>query len=153
MEKLLNLEYNQQIKIDKSTYTVIAMLKFTEGSSYWLEYILKDNDTQEQYFLDVEPSGKCAIHKMLNINMELDLHILYENELYELFQKGNAKIQTYFGYTDVGLKEEVEYYEYKNKEKLFTIEKWKDITEISSGQYIDKNKIKILKIEDDNYRL
>ena len=41
----------------------------------------------------------------------------------------------------------------KNNEKLFTIEKWKDITEISSGQYIDKNKIKILKIEDDNYRL
>jgi len=153
MEKLLNLEYNQQIKIEKNTYTIIAMHKFIEGSSYWIEYVLRNNDTQEQFFLDIEPSGKCAIHKMLNIKMELDLHILYENDLYELFQKGNAKIQTYFGYTDVALKEEVEYYEYKFKDKLFTIEKWKNQLEISEGKYINKNKIKIKKTNEDNFRI
>ncbi len=153
MEELLNLEYNQQIQIEKVSYTVIAMLKFTEGSSYWLEYILKQNDTNEQYFLDVEPIGKCALHKMVNTKLNIDFKIKYENETYDLFQKGNAKIKTYFGYTDVGLTDEVEYYEYISNGKILTIEKWKKDTEISTGRYIDKRKIKVIKISEDNFRL
>ncbi len=39
--------------------------------------------------------------------------------------------------TDVGLKEEVSYYEYTNKsdkEKVLSIEKWKDEIEVSRGK-------------------
>ena len=138
MKDLLNLEYNQELIIEKEKYTVIAMLKFTEGSSYWLEYILKNNESSEIFYLDVEPIGKIALHKMINIDMNPELVVIYENDVYNLFQKGNAKIKTYFGYTDVGLKEEVEYYEYINGNKLFTIEKWNNEKEISSVRYIDK---------------
>ena len=70
-----------------------------------------------------------------------------------MFQKGNAKIETYYGYTDVGLKENVEYFEYRHKDKLLTIEKWQDMTEVSCGKYVDKSKIKVKKIEEDNFRL
>ena len=153
MKDLLNLEYNQELIIEKEKYTVIAMLKFTEGSSYWLEYILKNNESSEIFYLDVEPIGKIALHKMINIDMNPELVVIYENDVYNLFQKGNAKIKTYFGYTDVGLKEEVEYYEYINGNKLFTIEKWNNEKEISSGRYIDKRKIKVVKIKKDEYRL
>ena len=70
MKDLLNLEYNQVIIIDKIEYKVIAMLKFIETSSYWIEYILVDEKSGEQYYLDVEPIGKYALHRMININLE-----------------------------------------------------------------------------------
>jgi len=153
MKELLNLEYNQKIIIEKQKYTVIAMLKFIEGSSYWLEYILKNDESSENFFLDVEPVGKIALHKMVNREIKPELVIIYEDEVYNLFQKGNAKIQTYYGYSDVGLKDEVEYYEYIHDNKLFTIEKWKNVTEVSSGKYVDKRNIKVLKVKNEEFRL
>ena len=153
MKELLNLEYNQKIIIKKQKYTVTAMLKFVEGSSYWLEYILKNDENSETYFLDVEPIGKIALHKMVNMDIKPDLVVIYEGEVYNLFQKGNAKIDTYYGYTDVGLKDKVEYYEYIHDKKLFTIEKWNNLTEISCGNYIDKKDIKVLKTKNEEFRL
>lgn len=149
MKKLLNLEYKQKIIIEKNMYTVLAMLKYSEGSSYWLEYILKQDDNEETYFLDVEPVGKCALHKMIDYTIDPNLVVIYEDEVYNLFQKGNAKVQTYYGNVGVGLNEMVEYYEYINNNKLFTIEKWSNLTEVSTGRYIDKRNIKALKIEDE----
>lgn len=153
MKELLDLEYNQKIIIEKQKYTVIAMLKFIEGSSYWLEYILKNDESSETFFLDVEPVGKIALHQMINVDIKPDLVVIYENEVYNLFQKGNAKIETYYGYTDVGLKEEVEYYEYIHENKLFTIEKWNNLMEVSCGRYIDKRNVKVLKIKNEEFRL
>lgn len=148
MKKLLNLEYEQKIIIEKNMYTVLAMLKYSEGSSYWLEYILKEDDSEETYFLDVEPVGKCALHKMINYEVNPDLVVIYEDEVYNLFQKGNAKVQTYYGNIGVGLNEVVEYYEYINDDKLFTVEKWSNLVEVSLGRYIDKRKIKVIKMKD-----
>ena len=153
MKDLLNLEYNQEIIIEKKTYIVKAMLKFIEDSSYWLEYILQEKDGSEIFYLDVESIGKYALHKMTNLVICPQMEVTFDAEKYELFQKGNAKIETYFGYTDVGLKENVEYFEYKCKDKLLTIEKWPNMTEVSCGKYVDKSKIKVKKIEEDNFRL
>ena len=153
MKDLLNLEYNQEIIIEKNVYIVKAMLKFIEGSSYWSEYILQDKESNETVYLDAEPGPKYALHKMISFMINPEFEITYENEIYELFQKGNAKIETYFGYTDVGLKDNVEYFEYKCKDKLLTIEKWQDMTEVSCGKYVDSSKIKVKKIEEDNFRL
>ena len=153
MKDLLNLEYNQEIIIEKNTYIVKAMLKFVEGSSYWLEYILQDKESLETFYLDAEPIGKYALHKMTSLVICPQTQVTFENEVYELFQKGNAKIETYFGYTDVGLKENVEYFEYRCKDKLLTIEKWQDMTEVSCGKYVDRSRIKVKKIKEDNFRL
>ena len=153
MKDLLNLEYNQEIIIEKNIYIVKAMLKFIEGSSYWLEYILQDKKSSETFYFDAEPIGKYALHRMTNLVIYPQMEVSFEGEKYELFQKGNAKIETYFGYTDVGLKDSVEYFEYRCKDKLLTIEKWLDMTEVSCGKYVDKSKIKVKKIEEDNFRL
>lgn len=149
MKKILNLEYRQKIMIEKNLYTVLAMLKYSEGSSYWFEYILKKDDSNETYYLDIEPVGKYALHKMIDYDGQPKLVVIYEDEVYNLFQKGNAKVQTFYGNVGVGLNEVVEYYEYINDNKLFTIEKWSDLTEVSVGRYIDKRKIKVLKIEEE----
>ena len=49
--------------------------------------------------------------------------------------------------TDIGLNEEVSYYEYTNKKdksEILSIEKWKDEAEISIGRIISLAKIKVL---------
>ena len=69
-----------------------------------------------------------------------------EGEEYELQEKGVGKVETYYGMTDVGLREEVNYYEYSNKsnkEKVVSIEKWKDEIEVSIGRIISLTKIKL----------
>lgn len=144
MERLLNMELEQQIKIEEDAYTIIGMIKFVEDSSYWKEYILR-NDNNEIFYLDVEPIGKYALHKIINVDIKPNFDIIYEGNVYNLFQKGNAKVQTYYGYANVALNDIVEYYEYINGNKLLTIEKWKNETEVSIGKYIKSNSIKILK--------
>ena len=76
------------------------------------------------------------------------MNMIFENEEYELFEKGKGRIETYSGMTDVALNDEVDYYEYNcknDKQKILSIEKWKDETEISIGKIISLSKIKVLK--------
>lgn len=148
MINLLELEQDEYIKYDNKILKIISRLKFAEGSSYWFEYILIDEETNKKYYLDVEPISKCAIHEMIDEKIEIDMQINYKNEKFILNQKGHAIVDTYYGYTDVYLKEPVDYYEYiseMDKNKTLTIEKWKRETEISIGKYVDKNSIKKIK--------
>lgn len=148
MDNLLELEQDDYIKYDKKMFKIISRLKFVEGPSYWFEYILIEEETNKKYYLDVEPIGKCAIHEMIDERIEIDIEVNYRNEKYILKQKGHAIVDTYYGYTDVYLKEPVDYYEYiseKDKDKILTIEKWKKDIEISIGKNIYKNSIKIVK--------
>ena len=61
MKDLLNSEYNQEIIIENDTFRVKSMMKFIEGSSYWLEYILQNKENSETAYLDVEPIGKIFL--------------------------------------------------------------------------------------------
>ena len=93
MEDLLNLEYKQQIIIENSCYEVLSMLKFIEGSSYWIEYILKKENDGQMYYLDVEPIGKCALHKMVNEKYNIELEIHYNGKLYVATNKAIKVIE------------------------------------------------------------
>lgn len=148
MSNLLELEQDDYIKYDNKILKIISRLKFVEGPSYWFEYILIEEETNKKYYLDIEPIGKCTIHEMINEKIEIDIEVNYEEEKYILKQKGHAIVDTYYGYTDVYLKEPVDYYEYiseKDKDKILTIERWKKDIEISIGKNIYKNSIKIIK--------
>ena len=146
--QLLDLKENQYIIIEKVKYYVLNKVKFTEKSSYWYEYKIRNTKNNKLYYLNVEPSSKAILYEILKEkNIELKLNINFHGEDYELLEKGIGKVDTYYGMTDVGLKEEVNYYEYKNKkdnQKILSIEKWKDETEISIGQMISLSSIKIL---------
>lgn len=142
---IFNLEYGDYIIIEKNKYSILSMMKFIEGSSYWIEYKIYDENSRQEKFLNVELNGKISLFKIVkdypfNISMEIN----YNNDVYILKEKGNGKVDTYFGMTDVGLKEEVEYYDYQSNDnkKIISIEKWKDGKEFSIGKYI--NKVKIL---------
>ena len=146
--EILDLKEDQYIIIEKTKYRVLNKVKFTEKSSYWIEYKIRNTEDNEIYYLNVELSSKVVLFKVLKEKeIQLKVNIFFQGEEYELMEKGIGKVEDYYGMTDVGLKEEVSYYEYKNKkdmQKVLSIEKWKDETEISLGKIISLSNIKIL---------
>ena len=144
---LLNLEENQQITIEKEKYKILNRIEYTEKSSYWVEYKLQNIQTSKYYYLNVELSSEAILYETINqTKIDLKMNIKFQNEEFELFEKGIGKVKTYYGMTDVCLNDEVNYYEYKSKgnlQKVLSIEKWKDKTQISIGKIISFSKIKL----------
>lgn len=143
---LLELEDRQEILIEKVKYEVLNMTKFREKSSYWIEYQLRRLEDNKMFYLNVEVSSKAILYEILpNTVVELQMNIIFRGDEYELYEKGTGKVETYYGMTDVGLNEEVSYYEYINKRnrKIFlSVEKWKDETEVSLGKQISLSDIR-----------
>ena len=146
--QILDLKEDQYIIIEKVKYRVLNKVKFVEKSSYWIEYKIRNVENNEIYYLNVELSSKAILYKiLLEKEIKLKVNIIFQDQEYELIEKGIGKVDTYYGMTDVGLKEEVNYYEYQNKQerqKILSVEKWKDETEISLGKIISLSNIKIL---------
>ncbi len=146
--QILDLKEDQYIIIEKVKYRVLNKVKFVEKSSYWIEYKIRNVENNEIYYLNVELSSKAILYKILpEKEIKLKVNIIFQDQEYELIEKGIGKVDTYYGMTDVGLKEEVNYYEYQNKQerqKILSVEKWKDETEISLGKIISLSNIKIL---------
>lgn len=146
---LINLKESQYILIDKIKYKILNGVKYKEKSSYWMEYKLQNTENSKIYYLNIELSNKAILYEILkDTKLQIKMSIIYNNTEYELYEKGDAKVETYFGMTDIGLNEEVSYYEYTNKEdktKILSIEKWRDEVEISIGKIISLSSIKILK--------
>lgn len=146
---LINLKESQYILIDKIKYKILNGVKYKEKSSYWMEYKLQNTENSKIYYLNIELSNKAILYEILkDTKLQIKMNIIYNNTEYELYEKGDAKVETYFGMTDIGLNEEVSYYEYTNKEdktKILSIEKWRDEVEISIGKIISLSSIKILK--------
>ena len=144
---LLNLEQDNIIKIEKKKYKVLSRIKFVEKSSYWLEYKLQNVEDMQEYYLNVEISSKAILYKKLEVKqIPLKMNIVFENEEYELLEKGTGRVETYFGYVDVALNDEVQYYEYNcktDKQKVLSIEKWKDETEVSIGKIISFTQVSL----------
>lgn len=143
---LLELKENQEIIINKVNYEVLNMIKFIEKSSYWIEYKLKNTEDGNYYYLEISLDSKAVLYEMIkNEKINLKMIVNFQGEEYELYEKGTEKVETYYGMTDVHLKEEANYYEYINKkdEKIFlSVEKWKNVTEISKGRKINLSDIK-----------
>lgn len=143
---LLELEYRQELLIEKKKYEVLNMTKFKEKSSFWLEYKLRRIEDNKIYYLNVELSSKAILYEIIeNTVIEPKMLINFQEQEYELYEKGTEKVETYYGMTDVGLNEEASYYEYinKNNENLFiSIEKWKNQVEVSTGRLIKTKDIK-----------
>lgn len=143
---LLELEYRQELSIEKNKYEVLNMTKFKEKSSYWVEYKLRRLEDNKIYYLNVELSLKTILYEIVeDASIEPKMTINFQEQEYELYEKGTEKVETYYGMTDIGLNEEASYYEYinKNDENLFiSIEKWKDELEVSKGRRIKIKDIK-----------
>ncbi|MBP3708642.1 MAG: DUF4178 domain-containing protein [Clostridia bacterium] len=143
---LLELEYRQELLIEKQKYEILNMTKFKEKSSFWIEYKLRKLDDNKIYYLNVEQSLKVILYEIIeNTTIEPKMSINFQEQEYELYEKGTEKVETYYGMTDVGLNEEASYYEYINKNdnnQFISIEKWKNQLEVSIGKRIKINDIK-----------
>lgn len=146
---IMNLKENQVIIINNEKYRVLNMTKFVEKSSYWIEYKLQNIIKNKFYYLNIETSQKAILYEILNINnIELKININFQGEEFSLFEKGQGKVETYYGLTDVAIGDISEYYEYvsnSNSERILSIEKWKHNTEVSIGEFINKSNIRVLK--------
>ncbi len=144
---LLNLKQDQCIIIEKEKYKILNQVKFIEKSSYWIEYKMQNIESKQMYYLNVERNSKVILYEILkDKKVSIKMNMQIEGEEDELQEKGVGKVETYYGMTDVGLREEVNYYEYSNKsnkEKVVSIEKWKDEIEVSIGRIISLTKIKL----------
>lgn len=137
---LLELQEKQVIIIENQKYEVLNMTKFREKSSYWIEYKLRNLYSEKFFYLNVEIQSKAILYEILeNVTIELKMTINFQNEDYDLYEKGTEKVETYYGITDIGLNEKAQYYEYvnRNNNRVFlSVEKWDDKTEVSLGKEI-----------------
>ena len=60
---LLNLKQDQYIIIEQEKYRILNKVKFVEKSSYWIEYKIRNIDTNEMFYLNVELSLKVILYK------------------------------------------------------------------------------------------
>ena len=145
-KSLLEIKDRQEILIEKLKYEVLNMTKFREKSSYWIEYKIRRLEDNKMFYLNVELSSKAILYEIIeNTIIELKMNISFQGDEYELYEKGTGKVETYYGMTDVGLNEEVSYYEYQKKrdgKNFLSIEKWKDETEVSLGRLISLSDIR-----------
>ncbi len=137
---LLELKENQQVSIKKDKYEILNMIKFVEKSSYWVEYKLRKLEDGKMYYLEISLGSNAVLYELLqNEKLEPKMVINFEGEEYELYENGTEKVETYYGMTDVALKEEAKYYEYVSKidnKKILSVEKWGRTTEVSKGERI-----------------
>lgn len=137
---LLELTENQQISINNIKYEILNMIKFVEKSSYWVEYKIRKLEDGKLYYLEISLGSNAVLYELLkDEKIEPKMVINFEGEEYELYESGTEKVETYYGMTDVALKEEAKYYEYVSKinnKKEISVERWGRTTEVSKGKKI-----------------
>ena len=137
---LLELTENQQISINNIKYEILNMIKFVEKSSYWVEYKIRKLEDGKLYYLEISLGSNAVLYELLkDEKIEPKMVINFEGEEYELYESGTEKVETYYGMTDVALKEEAKYYEYVSKinnKKVISVERWGGTTEVSKGKKI-----------------
>lgn len=145
---VLNIKENQYLIICGEKYRAINMTKFVEKASYWIEYKLQNCINSKYYYLNVETSQKSTLYEITDIkDIDLKMNIDVNGEEFSLIEKGQGKVETYYGLTDIAIGDTSEYFEYiskQNSERVLSVEKWKNDTEISIGRIIKKSNIKIL---------
>ncbi len=93
---LLTLKENQIIVLNKEKYRILNCIKYTEKSSYWLEYKIKNIEHKETYYLNVEISGKAILYQILkDTDIKPNMNISYDGDDYELYEKGQAIVTDY----------------------------------------------------------
>lgn len=141
------MKERQIVVINGERYKVINMTKFVEKSSYWIEYKLQNLVSKKWYYLNVELTKKATLYEILD-EREIDLkfEIVFHGEEFSLYEKGQGKVETYYGMTGVAVGDIDEYYEYESKttDHILSIEKWNSKTEISMGNLVKKASIEVL---------
>lgn len=145
MPKLKN---GQVIKINNETFVVVGMIEFEEESWIWQEYKIKGNLGKISWLSVEEDEGKTIYsiyEEKFSIPVVNSMNFNYQNQNYSLFEKGSARVKSYFGNVDVDRFEKVNFSEYisENKTTLISFEDWSGDVEKSIGRYVNESDIEI----------
>lgn len=142
------LKKGQVIKIKNETYVVIGMIEFQEDSWVWQEYKIKSDSGKIRWLSIEEDEGKkqySIYEEKFNIPVKSSMDFNYQNKNYSLFEKGTARVKSYFGSVDVDRNEKVDFSEYisYDKKSLISFENWSGEVEKSIGNYVVDSDIEI----------
>lgn len=142
------LKQGQVVKIKNVEYVVNGMIEFQEDSWVWQEYKIKDTTGKIRWLSIEENEGKTQYsiyEEKFNIPKAGSTNFTFQNQNYSLFEKGTAKVKSYFGAVDVDRNEKVNFSEYisDDKKSLISFENWSGELEKSIGNYVDAADIQI----------
>ncbi|MBR2241443.1 MAG: DUF4178 domain-containing protein [Clostridia bacterium] len=142
------LKKGQVIKIKNETYVVVGMIEFVEDSWIWQEYKIKSDSGKIKWLSIEEDEGKkqySIYEEKFNIPVKSSMDFNFQNKNYSLFEKGTAKVNSYFGAVDVDRNEKVNFSEYisDDKKSLISLENWSGEVEKSIGEYVDETDVVI----------
>ncbi|MCR5145758.1 MAG: DUF4178 domain-containing protein [Clostridia bacterium] len=140
------LKSGQVIKIKNETHVVVGMIEFQEDSWIWQEYKLKSDSGRISWLSVEENEGKIQYsiyEEKFNIPVNSSMNFSFQNKDYSLFEKGTAKVKSYFGAVGVDRNEKVNFSEYisEDKKSLISFENWSGEIEKSIGKYVDETDI------------
>jgi len=140
----------QILYIDNVKYVVVNMIEYKEDSWIWQEYAIK-NESNEYKWLCVEKGEDGQLEYSIyvpydgNININEISFVTDDGKEYELYEKGVATVNNYFGNADVEMFEKCDYIDYitKDEKNIISVEKWGLEIEKTQGEYIDNSRIRI----------
>lgn len=146
----MNLKKGQVIYVDGVKYTVSNMIEYKEDTWIWQEYEIKDEIYTYKWLTTEQNENNQTEYYIYEIyngaidTNEIELQI--KDQKYELYEKGRAIVNNYFGNADVDRYESCEYFDYisQDKKNIVSVEKWEDELEKSIGSKIDNEKIQIV---------
>lgn len=146
----LNFFLQDVIEVESRTYHVTGMVSYknVQDGSQWNEYRLMEEGTYREFWLSVDPVyQEYAMYQMTGYQERFSGDGLAR----EGYREADSGVQVVTGYQgnnlDVDNGEKARYWEYEDKstEKIIAIEEWSDGREYSTGYYVDKEDIKLLK--------
>ncbi|MCI8409726.1 MAG: DUF4178 domain-containing protein [Lachnospiraceae bacterium] len=138
------------IQIEDKVYHVNGMVSYknAQDGSYWTEYRLMEEGTYREFWLSVdEVYQEYAMYQMERYQDRFSEEGI-ASARYREADSGVQIVTNYQGkHLDVDVGEKAKYWEYEDKttERIISIEEWSDGREYSTGYYIDKEDIKLMK--------
>ncbi|MCI8760995.1 MAG: DUF4178 domain-containing protein [Clostridia bacterium] len=145
----MKLKKGQVILVNGEKYIIKNMIEFKEDAWIWQEYEVVNQNHVVKWLIVEEDENKELEYSIYEryqgrINIS-NLEFMLGDKVYQLYEKGRAIVNDYFGSVDVDKYETCEYYEYMTKDEteLISVEVWEDEIEYSRGYYIENKDIRI----------
>ena len=142
----LRFRKNDAVRVEDRFYIVLGYIEYenTEDGCHWMEYCLRDRDTNEIKWLSIDTQyEEYAIYTRISYNSDM------ENQLngmgYHLADSGTEKVISYDGNMDVDIGETAGFLEYEDdsEENIISVEAWSDEKEYARGYYVDREDIRL----------
>lgn len=150
---LYDLKINDTVIIDRSSYSVKGFIEFREGLFKFKDFLITDARNREQWLtVEAAPDIRHAVLSVKTTAFPIEETFTHKNILFNLAEKGNARVTAVEGIEDVDVEEVISFIDFvssDNKETVLSYEAWHPEEENSTpeeeyfeGKYIPLEKIR-----------